>query len=544
MKQSFMTHLRSDFSASIVVFLVAVPLCLGIAMASGAPFFSGLIAGIVGGIVIGVLSNSHLSVSGPAAGLTAIVLAAITQLGAFETFLVAVVLAGVFQLLLGFLKAGSIANYFPGSVIKGMLTAIGIIIILKQIPHAFGYDKNAEGNLSFFEMDGNNTFTALLEPLSKIHVGVMIITFIALAILILWEKPFMKKFKLVPGALVAVIISIVLSEIFKSTFPALAISADHLVQVPVANSVDAFLGLFTFPDFSKITNFEVITVAATLAAVASIETLLCIEAVDKMDPLRRITSQNRELKAQGIGNIVSGLLGGLPVTSVIVRSTANINAGAKTKTSAILHGVLILVCVITIPFLLNKIPLGALAAILLVTGYKLAKISIFKQMFANGKYQWAPFLVTVVAIVFTDLLTGVGMGLVASTIAILYGNMKNSYFFHKEKHHAGEIVRIHLAEEVSFLNKASIKLTLDHLPADTIVVIDASQSTYIDFDVLELIREFKTVKAPQKNIDCRLIGFREKYGIDNTHHVHSEKPALGINSRFEELKAKQLTPTN
>ena len=404
MKRSFINHFRTDFSASIVVFLVAVPLCLGIALASGAPFFSGLISGIVGGIVIGVLSNSHLSVSGPAAGLTAIVLAAITKLGAFETFLAAVVLAGVFQLLLGFLKAGSIANYFPGSVIKGMLTAIGIIIILKQIPHAFGYDKNAEGNLSFFEMDGNNTFTALLEPLSKIHFGVTIITFIALAILILWEKPFMKKFRLIPGALVAVIVSVVLSEIFKATTPALTVSSEHLVQVPVANSVTEFLGLFSFPDFSKITNPEVITIAVTLAAVASIETLLCIEAVDKMDPLRRITSQNRELKAQGIGNIVSGLLGGLPVTSVIVRSTANINAGAKTKTSPILHGILILVCVITIPFLLNKIPLGALAAILLVTGYKLAKISIFKQMFANGKYQWAPFLVTVIAIVFTDLL--------------------------------------------------------------------------------------------------------------------------------------------
>lgn len=544
MNRSFVTHLRSDFSASIVVFLVAVPLCLGIAMASGAPFFSGLIAGIVGGIVIGILSNSHLSVSGPAAGLTAIVLAAITQLGAFETFLVAVVLAGVFQLVLGFLKAGSIANYFPGSVIKGMLTAIGIIIILKQIPHAFGYDKDAEGDFYFNQPDGNNTFSALLEPLSKIHIGVTIITFIALGVLILWEKPFMKKFRLVPGALVAVIVSVLLSEVFKATVPSLAVSADHLVQVPVANSVDDFLGLFTFPDFSKVTNWEVIMTAATLAAVASIETLLCIEAVDKLDPLRRITSQNRELKAQGIGNIVSGLLGGLPVTSVIVRSTANINAGAKTKTSAILHGVLILVCATAIPFLLNKIPLGALAAILLVTGYKLAKISIFKQMFANGKYQWAPFLVTVIAIVFTDLLTGVGMGLVASTIAILYGNMKNSYFFHKENHHAGEIVRIHLAEEVSFLNKASIKLTLDHMPADTTVVIDASKSTYIDFDVLELIREFKDVKAPQKNIDCRLIGFKEKYGIDNTHHVQSEFAASYTYNANEQTHKKQLTTSH
>jgi len=545
MKRSALANLKHDLPASIVVFLVAVPLCLGIALASGAPFFSGLIAGIVGGIVIGAISNSQLSVSGPAAGLTAIVLAAITRLGAFETFLVAVVLAGAIQLILGFLKAGSIANYFPGNVIKGMLTAIGIIIILKQIPHAFGYDKNAEGNLSFFQIDGNNTFSALLEPLSKVHLGVTIITAVALTILILWEKPFMKKFRLIPGALVAVIASVLLSELFRTSFPALAIAADHLVQVPVANSVNEFLGFFTFPDFSKITNVEVITVAITLAAVASIETLLCIEAVDKMDPERRITSQNRELKAQGIGNIVSGMLGGLPVTSVIVRSTANINAGAKTKTSTIFHGILILVCAAFIPVLLNKIPLGALAAILLVTGYKLAKISIFKQMFANGKYQWAPFMVTVIAIVFTDLLTGVGMGLVASIFAILYGNLKNSYYFHKKKHHEGELIHISLSEEVSFLNKASIKLTLDHLPENSDVLIDATKSRYIDFDVLELIREFKDIKAPQKNINCMLIGFREKYKIENTINVQSEKmPEIPIELKAsvkqQELKANPL----
>jgi carbonic anhydrase len=522
MKKSYVANLRYDLPSSIVVFLVAVPLCLGIALASGAPFFSGLIAGIVGGIVIGCFSNSQLSVSGPAAGLTAIVLASILQLGAFEVFLVAVVLAGALQLVLGFLKAGSIANYFPGSVIKGMLTAIGIIIILKQIPHAFGYDKNSEGDLSFFQIDGNNTFTTLLEPLSQIHLGVTVITAIALFILILWEKPFMKKFKLVPGALVAVIAAVLLNEIFKAAIPAMAVAADHLVQVPVADSFSDFLSFFIFPDFSKILRADVIMVAITLAAVASIETLLCIEAVDKMDPQRRRTSQNLELKAQGIGNIVSGLLGGLPLTSVIVRSTANVNAGAKTKTSTIAHGFLILICAALIPVLLNKIPLGALAAILLVTGYKLAKVAIFKQMFQNGKYQWAPFMVTVIAIVFTDLLTGVGLGLVAAVIALLYGNLKNSYFFHKENHHQGEVIKIHLSEEVSFLNKASIKLTLDHLPENSTVIIDASKSQYIDFDVLELIKEFKEIKVNQKNITCYLIGFKEVYGIDNTHNVLSE----------------------
>lgn len=524
MKRSAFANLKYDLPSSIVVFLVAVPLCLGIALASGAPFFSGLIAGIVGGIVIGILSNSHLSVSGPAAGLTAIVLAAITKLGAFDIFLVAVVLAGLLQLILGFLKAGSIANYFPGSVIKGMLTAIGIIIILKQIPHAFGYDKDAEGDFAFWQTDGNNTFTALLEPLSKIDLGVTIITIVSLGILILWEKSFMKKFKVVPGALIAVVAAIGLNLLYKAFFPNLHVTGEHLVQVPVANNVDEFLGLFTLPRFSAITNWEVILTAVTLAAVASVETLLCIEAIDKLDPQRRVTSQNRELKAQGIGNIVSGLIGGLPVTSVIVRSTANLNSGAKTKTSTILHGLLILVCALFIPNILNLIPLGALAAILLMTGYKLAKISVFKQMFANGKYQWAPFMVTVIGVVFTDLLTGVGLGLVASIIAILYGNLKNSYYFHKEKHHEGETIRIHLSEEVSFLNKASIKLTLDHLPENSTVVIDASQTQYIDFDVLELIKDFCAVKAPQKNINCVRIGFKEEYGIDNTHNVQSEKP--------------------
>jgi carbonic anhydrase len=522
MNKSLSANLKSDLSASIVVFLVAVPLCLGIALASGAPFFSGLIAGIVGGIVIGTLSNSQLSVSGPAAGLTAIVLAAITKLGAFEVFLAAVVLAGFIQLVLGFIRAGSIANYFPGSVIKGMLSGIGIIIIIKQIPHAFGYDKNGEGSFAFFEKDGNNMFSALLEPLSKIHFGVTIITAVSLVLLILWEKPFMKKAKMVPGALVAVIVSILLNALFQSVAPSLAVAKDHLVQIPVPSGINEFLGLFRFPNFSVILKSEVIITAVTLAAVASIETLLCIEAVDKMDPLKRVTNPNRELKAQGVGNIVSGLLGGLPITSVIVRSTANLNAGAKTKMSTILHGVLILVCVIVIPGILNMIPLGALAAILLMTGYKLAKLSIFKQMFANGKYQWIPFVITVLAVVRLDLLTGVALGLAANIIAILYGNLKNSYYFHKEKHNEGEIIHIRLSEEVSFLNKASIKLTLDHLPQHSTVLIDASTTRYIDFDVLELIKEFKEVKAPLNNIRCTLVGFKEKYRISNDHNVQSE----------------------
>lgn len=525
MKKTVLANLKYDVPSSIVVFLVAVPLCLGIALASGAPFFSGLIAGIVGGIVIGSLSNSQLSVSGPAAGLTAIVLAGITRLGTFEKFLIAVFLAGAIQVGLGFLKAGSIASYFPSSVIKGMLTAIGIIIILKQLPHAVGYDAEAEGSMAFQQADGSNTLTALLRPLQGIHAGVTLITLTSLAILLLWEKPFMKRFKIVPGALAAVVAGILLNLCFAAFLPELALRKEQLVQVPVADNLKEFVGLFTFPDFSAIWNKDVIITAFTIAAVASIETLLCIEAVDKMDPWRRVTDQNRELKAQGVGNMLSGLLGGLPITSVIVRSTANINSGARTKVSAILHGILLLICTAFIPSLLNRIPLGALAAILLMTGYKLARLSVFREMFANGKYQFIPFIVTVVAVVFTDLLTGVGLGLVVSVLAILYHNMTNSYYFHKEKHHEGEVIRIHLSEEVSFLNKASIKKTLEDLPHNSTVVIDAGNTHYIDFDVLELIREFKDIQAPEKNIKCLLTGFKEKYNIDNTHHVLSESPA-------------------
>ncbi len=528
MKRSAFANLRNDIPSSIVVFLVAVPLCLGIALASGAPFFSGLIAGIIGGIVVGSLSNSNLSVSGPAAGLAAIVLASITKLGAFDIFLVAVVLAGLIQLVLGFVKAGIVANYIPGNVIKGMLTAIGILIILTQIPHAFGFDKNAEGQLDFRQTDGGNIFTAISEALSRIDIGVTIVTLVSLAILILWEKPFMSKLKLVPGALVVVIVAIVINQLYLAFVPEMYITGDHLVKVPVANSFDEFKGLLVFPDFSKI-NSEVIITGFTIAIVASIETLLCIEAIDKIDPKRRVTNTNRELRAQGIGNMLSGLLGGLPITSVIVRSSANLNSGAKTKLSTILHGTLILLCTLFIPGILNMIPLGALAAVLLMTGYKLAKISIFKQMFMNGKFQWIPFMVTVVAIVFTDLLTGVALGLGTSIFAILYGNMKNSYYFHKEEHHEGEIIRIHLSEEVSFLNKGSIKITLDHMPENSTVLIDASETQYVDFDVLEIIREFNDIRAKEKNITCILIGFKEKYGVVNTHNVHSEEMPLILN---------------
>jgi MFS superfamily sulfate permease-like transporter len=514
-------NLKYDLPSGLVVFLVALPLCLGISLASGAPFFSGIIAGIIGGMLIGAISNSQLSVSGPAAGLVAVVLAAISTLGSFEAFLVAVVLSGLMQIALGFLKAGVIANYFPSNVIKGMLSGIGIIIILKQIPHALGYDRDNEGDFAFLQLDGENSITSLFSAIHHVDIGATLIAIIGMAVILLFETSALKKvYKIVPGGLTAVIVSVLVSEYIFKNIPILAISSAHLVNVPVPNSVEDFKALITFPDFTNIRSAPVWIVAMTITAVASIETLLCIEAVDKLDPEKRITSTNRELIAQGIGNVFSGLVGGLPITSVIVRSSANLNANAKTKMSTIFHGFLLLASVLLIPSLLNKIPLAALASILLFTGYKLAKPSIFKGMFANGKYQWIPFLVTVLAVVFLDLLKGVGIGLMVSVVYILTGNLKNSYYFKREEYEEGETIKIRLSEEVSFLNKAALRETLDHLPAGGKVVIDATNTTYIDFDVIELIKEFKEIKAPLKNIECELLNFKEIYQI-NSNFVSS-----------------------
>ena len=534
MNKNLFAHARNDIPAGIVVFLVALPLCLGIALASGAPFFSGIISGIIGGIVIGTLSGSRLSVSGPAAGLAALVLAAITNIGDFRLFLCAVVIAGILQALMSVARLGGIANYFPSSVIKGMLTSIGILIIAKQIPHMFGYDKNQKGELTELMPFGDEDWHELLQPFQHIDVGVFLICVISIIIMLVWEKPFIKKrFKLVPGALVAVIVAVIISEIFKATNSTLLIEKDHLVQLKTASSPTEFFSFFTLPDFSGFTNSKVLIAGVMIAIIASLETLLCIEAVDNLDPARNVTNTNRELLAQGIGNGVSGLIGGLPITSVIVRSSANVNAEAKSKLSTIFHGILLLVCVIAIPGLLNKIPLSALAAILLLTGYKLCKLSVFKQMIRNGKYQYIPFLVTVFSIIAIDLfvvykpikgyglLIGVVIGLISALGAILHGNLKNSYFFHKEKHHEGEIINIHLAEEVSFLNKASIRETLDHIPENATVIIDASKTQYIEFDVLGLIKEFRDIKAPLKNITCKTVGFKEVYKISNTENVTS-----------------------
>lgn len=530
-KTNIFGHLKSDFASGLVVFLVALPLCLGIAMASGAPLFSGIIAGVVGGIVVGYLSKSHVSVSGPAAGLTAIVLTAITEFGAFNIFLTAVLLAGILQLILGFVKAGSISNYFPNNVIEGMLAGIGVIIILKQLPHAVGYDADYEGDIAFAQADGSNTFSTLLGALDYVQLGAIIITLISLAILIAWDKvPFLKKLKLIPGALVAVTVGVILNELFIASGSPLAIAKEHLVALPVPTSLEDFQNILVLPDFTAITNPKVWIVGLTIAIVASIESLLCIEAADRLDPQKRFTDTNNELRAQGIGNIVSSLLGGLPMTSVVVRTSANVNAGAKTKMSTIVHGALLLVSVLVIPVILNKIPLATLAAVLLLVGYKLAKPSTIMHFWHKGKYQFIPFAATLLAVVFLDLLKGVALGMVISIIFVLRGNLKRAYYFRKEEYEDGDIIHIDLAQEVSFLNKAAIKLTLNNLPENSNVIINASDTVYIAHDVIDLIKEFKQINAVEKHIDVTLIGFKEAYELDNTNyennHVFLEHDAL------------------
>lgn len=518
-KTNLLAHLKSDFASGLVVFLVALPLCLGIALASGAPLFSGIISGIIGGIVVGFLSKSHISVTGPAAGLTAIVLTAITDLGAYNIFLTAVIMAGLIQLILGFLKAGSISNYFPTNVIEGMLAGIGIIIFLKQIPHAVGYDKVSEGDTSFFEKGGSNVIQTLFDSFNYINYGSIIITAVALMILIGWDKvPALKKLKLVPAALIAVFSGIIINELFIRSGSSLQVSNDHLVALPTPSTLLEFKEMFLFPDFSLETfsNPKVWIVAVTIAIVASIETLLCIEASDRMDPYKRYTNTNVELKAQGIGNFLSGLIGGLPMTSVVVRSSANANAGARTKASAIIHGLLLMISVLTIAAFLNKIPLATLAAILLLIGYKLAKPSMFMHFWEKGKYQFIPFIATVLAVVFLDLLKGVALGMLISIFFVLRGNYKRAYLFRKEEYHDGDEIHIDLAQEVSFLNKAAIKNTLNNIPENSKVIINASDTVYIAHDVLDLIQEFKNIRAKEDNIKVKLVGFKKAYNLDNT----------------------------
>ena len=500
--KKYYSHIGANLSASIVVLLVALPLCLGIALASGAPLFSGIIAGVVGGIVVGLLSGSQLSVSGPAAGLTAIVAVAILKLQVYEAFLLAVVLAGVMQVALGYLKAGVIGDYIPNAVIKGMLAAIGLILIMKQFPHLVGYDANFEGDETFAQADQNNTFSAIYTALNTIKPAAAIIGLGSIILLAVWEKPFIKKNELlrfVPGPLVVVILAIIINGTIEQLSGIASIESTHLVSLPIAHSTTEFISFFTLPNFSFITNVQVWISAVTLAIVASLETLLGIEAVDKLDPLKRVTPTNKELKAQGFGNIISGLIGGLPLTSVIVRSSANVSAGGKTKQATIFHGLLLLLCAALIPNLLNKIPLSALAGILIFTGYKLAKITLFKEFYQKGLNQFIPFCVTIIAILFTDLLIGISIGIAVSMIFIIRSNFKTAVLVVNDNNN----YLIRFKKDVSFLNKPIIKSELELVPENANLVIDVARAEYIDKDVIDEVNSF-LYHAHLKNIKVAL----------------------------------------
>jgi carbonic anhydrase len=507
---------QHDLTAGLVVFLVALPLCLGIALASGAPLFSGLLAGIIGGIIVGSISASHTSISGPAAGLTAIVATQIGTLGSFDAFLLAVFIGGLLQIGLGLIKAGALSAFFPSSVIKGLLAAIGVILILKQIPHVLGHDTDPEGEMSFTQPDHENTFSELGTLFAgEIHIGAVVIGLLSIALLVLWDKCKPLKKSIVPGPLVVVLLGVSINLIFRELGGRWLIEKSHLVQVPIAQSATELFGLLQMPDFSQWNNPAIYVAGVTIAIVASLETLLNLEAVDKLDHQKRVSPPSRELIAQGCGNVAAGLLGAIPVTSVIVRGSVNVAAGGKTKISAIFHGVLLLVSVVFLPVYLNMIPLAALAAILLVTGFKLASPKLFQQMWHEGRYQFIPFAVTLVSIILTDLLVGILVGLAVSLLFILNSNLRSPIRRIVETHVGGEVTHIELANQVSFLNRAALDSIFKSTPSGTDLLIDATDTDYIDPDVLSLIREFKEKVAPARRVKVSLQGFRSKYLLND-----------------------------
>lgn len=507
------SNLPRDLIAGVVVFLVALPLCLGIALASNAPLFSGLLSGIVGGIIVGILSRSHTSVSGPAAGLTAIVATQISALGSFETFLLAVLVGGLLQVVMGLAQVGFLAAYFPSSVIKGLLAAIGVILVLKQIPHVLGHDSDPEGEMRFWQPDEENTLTEILRVLGDFHLSAALIGLLSIGILVLWDKiPLLKK-SLVPAPLVVVLVGVGMSKISQYGGGEWLIKSNHLVQVPVADSILQFAGFLRFPDYSQWSNPAVYTAGVSIAIVASLETLLNLKAVDKLDPKQRTSPASHELLVQGVGNTLVGLIGGIPVTSVIVRSSVNISSGGQTKLATIVHGLLLLVSVMFLPTYLNQIPLSCLAAILLITGLKLASPSLVRQMWSEGRYQFVPFAITVLSIVFTDLLIGIGIGLATSLFFILRSNMRWSQRCIVEKHLSGEIMHVELANQVSFLNQAALENVLNSIPRGGHLLLDAVNTVYIDPDILSLIRDFREKTAPIRGVQLSLRGFRDKYRL-------------------------------
>ncbi len=501
-KKGIFDNLSADLPAALVVALVALPLCLGIASGSNAPYFSGIIAGIVGGIVVGAISGSPLSVSGPAAGLTSIVASAIAEVPTFEAFLLSVVIAGCIQLFLGFVKAGVIGDFVPSAVIKGMLAAIGIILIMKQLPHLVGYDADFEGDESFVQPDGQNTISELLYAFRYISPAAMLIGFMAIAIQLLWDTQLFKANKvlrLTPAALVVVLAGVLINYAFVVWYPELALVEEHLVNIPISGSISSFVSLFTFPDIAFLSNYNVWLTGVTIAIVASLESLLSLEASDKLDPYKRVSPTNRELIAQGSGNIISGLIGGLPVTAVIVRSSANINAGAQSKMSAILHGVLLLFCVYFIPDILNMIPKSALAGVLIFVGYKLAKPTIFKEQYKKGLDQLLPFVVTIVVILFTDLLVGILVGILVGLFFVAYSNFKTAILVVRDE----EQYIVRFSKEVSFMNKAFLKRKLEEIADGSYVLIDGTKSNFIDKDIIEVVNDF-TKHAALKGIEVEI----------------------------------------
>jgi carbonic anhydrase len=515
MSTMFAGNLIADTKAGVVVFLVALPLCLGIALASGAPLLAGLLAGIIGGIVVGLISGSHTSVSGPAAGLSAVVLAQIASLGSFSAFLMAVLLAGLIQIGLGLAKGGFIAAFFPSSVIKGLLAAIGVIIILKQIPHLFGHDPDPEGEMAFFQPDSETTFSELFRIFGDFQPGAAIIGLVSITLLVIWDNWKSLKNSLFPAPVAVVLFGIGASLWFEQLGDPWVIKPSHLVQVPVAGDVAEFFQLLPRPDFSQWANPAIYIAGITLAIVASLETLLNLQAVDRIDPQQRTSPPSRELLAQGIGNVASGLVGGLPITSVIIRSSVNVNAGGKTKLATIAHGTLLLVSVPLIPTWLNTIPLSCLAAILLMTGIKLASPALVKQMWTEGRYQFIPFAATVMAIVFTDLLIGILIGLAVAVAFILNSSMRRPVRRFVEKHLGGEVVHIELANQVSFLNRAALAKSLHDVPRNGHVLLDARNTDYIDPDVLSLIRDFKEQAGPAHGVEVSLLGFQSEYNFED-----------------------------
>lgn len=506
-------YFKYDLMAGVVVFLIAVPLCLGIALASGAPLFSGVISGIIGGIVVGTISASPVSVSGPAAGLVAVVLTAVTQLGSFDIFLTAVLFAGLLQIIMGSLRAGFIADYVPYNVIQGLLCAIGILIIVKQLPLAFTHPQTEILMESLKEEAQTFSMNSLLYLGHHINIGATIISVLSLIILFVGDKIKNEKFKIIPTPVMVVMLGIAINEVYLYLLPTFVQTNAQLVNIPVNSHLKGFLSELQFPTLQGFLNPRVYFFGAVIAIIASLETMLNLRAAEKLDKRKRYASPNRELIAQGIGNMLSGMVGGLPITSVVVRSSVNIQTGARTKFATIFHGFLLLSVIAFATKWLNRIPLASLAAILIYVGYKLSHISIYKQMYAQGFERFFPFVITVLAIVFTNLLMGILIGIVAGFFFILRSNSKIRLDIIEEMHPAGVVRRMILPQQVSFLRKAGFIAELNSIPSDSQLIIDASHTEYIDKDILEVIKEFKETQAVDKKIALNLIGFKQRYDI-------------------------------